>query len=152
MRNKTYIEENEKKYGKRIKQLRHIINDLEYLPTGNGYRGFIIDMSSALVNGRKITPKMESSITKIVISYTNWLNKTKDPKFLENKITLLNKITMVRNMLDLAPYTDWFKDEKNVFLDSVYEQATDRGSLSPKQKLALNKMYKQYKKKVENKA
>ncbi|MBC8428294.1 hypothetical protein H8D04_00280 [bacterium] len=150
MRNKKYIEENEKKYGKRIKQLKHIINDLEYLPTGNSYHEFIVDMYLALVHGRKITPKMESSITKIVKVYTKWLNKTKDPKFLENKNILLNKITMVRNMLEQAPYTSNFKYEKEMFIDSLYSQASNRGSLSPKQKLALNKMYKQYKKKVEN--
>ena len=107
-------------------------------------------MYGALVSGRKISLKMESSITKIVKSYSEWLKKNKDPKFLENKTTLLNKITMVRNMLEQAPYTSNFKYEKGIFLDSVYDQVMNRGTLSPKQKLALNKMYKQYKKKVEN--
>ena len=60
------IEENKAKYGKRIKQLKVIINDLNYLSTGNKYREFIIDMSSALVHGRKITPKMLDSINNIV--------------------------------------------------------------------------------------
>ena len=59
------IKENKKLFGRRIEQLKVIINDLNYLSTENTYREFIIDMSSALVHGRKITPKMESSITKI---------------------------------------------------------------------------------------
>ena len=93
---------------------------------------------------------MESSITKIVKSYKTWLNTINDTSYLENKTILLNKITMVRTMLERAPYTSNFKYEKEIFIDSLYNQARNRGSLSPKQKSALNKMYKQYKKKVEN--
>ena len=69
------IAENKSMYGKRIKQLKVIINDLNYLSTGNTYREFIIDMSSALVHGRKITPKMELAITNIVKKYTEHLKK-----------------------------------------------------------------------------
>jgi hypothetical protein len=37
------------------------------------------------------------------------------------------------------------------FLDSIEKQIRDRGTLSPKQKLALNKMYKRFRKKSEKK-
>lgn len=149
MGNKRYIEENEKMFGKKIKQLDHIIKDHDYLPTGNEYRGFIIDMHLALIGGRKITTKMESAINNIIKRYKEHLKKIKDPNFLKGKEELLGKIMLVKNMLDRAPYNSVFKKEKSYFLDSVYKQAKQRGTLSPKQKLTLNKMYKQYKKKVE---
>ena len=60
-------------YGRRIEQLDHILTDNNYLTDGS-YREFIVSMYKALVTGRKITPKMESAITKIVKSYAKTLN------------------------------------------------------------------------------
>ena len=60
------IKENKKLFGRRIEQLKVIINDLNYLSTGNTYREFIIDMSSALVHGRKITPKWNWQLLKLL--------------------------------------------------------------------------------------
>ncbi|MBT4208827.1 hypothetical protein HOE22_10900 [Candidatus Woesearchaeota archaeon] len=150
MRNKQYIEKNRTEFNHRIKQLKHILDDVNYLHQDSTYREFIGSMYHAINTGRKITSLMESSITKIVKSYKTWLNTINDTSYLENKTILLNKITMVRTMLERAPYTSNFKYEKEIFIDSLYNQARNRGSLSPKQKSALNKMYKQYKKKVEN--
>jgi len=67
------IKVNKSMYGKRIKQLDHILMDSSFLTDG-GYRDFIVSMYKALVTGRKITPKMESAITKIVKSYAKTLN------------------------------------------------------------------------------
>ena len=62
------IKENKEKFAKRIQQLDHIVKDLNYIPkdSTNGYHEFIQNMYSALVGGRKITRKMESSIAKII--------------------------------------------------------------------------------------
>ena len=147
------VGENKTKYGKRIKQLKVIINDLNYLSTGNTYREFIIDMSSALVHGRKITPKMESAITKIVIAYTKYLKELKDPdlkKERENFIEdSLYKVSLITKLLIDAEYTPSYQANSKWFLNSISKQVKKRGSLSLKQKKALNKMYKQFKKRSE---
>ena len=61
------VKENQKLFGRRIEQLDHILKDNTFLVDG-GYREFIVSMYKALTSGRKITPKMESAITKIVKS------------------------------------------------------------------------------------
>ena len=50
---------------------KNIVKDLNYIPkdSANGYHEFIQNMHSALVGGRKITRKMESSIAKIITTY-----------------------------------------------------------------------------------
>ena len=143
------IKENKKLFGRRIEQLKVIINDLNYLPTGNTYREFIIDMSSALVHGRKITPKMELAITKIVKTYAKTLN----PEYRKNKLdyteNTVSKIHMIKRRLDECNYTTSYKVEKLWFLESIERQVYTRGSLSVKQRQVLNKMYKQFIKKIE---
>ena len=143
------IKENKKLFGRRIEQLKVIINDLNYLSTGNTYREFIIDMSSALVHGRKITPKMESAITKIVKTYAKTLN----PEYRKNKLDYIentvSKIHMIKRRLDECNYTTGYKKEKLYFLDSIEKQVHTRGSLSVKQRKVLNKMYTQFTKKIE---
>ena len=143
------IKENKKLFGRRIEQLKVIINDLNYLSTGNTYREFIIDMSSALVHGRKITPKMESAITKIVKTYAKTLN----PEYRKNKLdyteNTISKIHMIKRKLDECNYTKGYTNEKLWFLESVEKQVYSRGSLSIKQRKALNGMFKQFEKRIE---
>ena len=143
------IKENKKLFGRRIEQLKVIINDLNYLSTGNTYREFIIDMSSALVHGRKITPKMESAITKIVKAYAKTLN----PEYRKNKLdyteNTISKIHMIKRKLDECNYTKGYTNEKLWFLESVEKQVYSRGSLSIKQRKALNGMFKQFEKRIE---
>ena len=143
------IKENKKLFGRRIEQLKVIINDLNYLSTGNTYREFIIDMSSALVHGRKITPKMELAITKIVKAYAKTLN----PEYKKNKLdyteNTVSKIHMIKRKLDECNYTKGYTNEKLWFLESVEKQVYSRGSLSIKQRKALNGMFKQFEKRIE---
>ena len=143
------IEENKKLFGRRIEQLKVIINDLNYLPTGNTYREFIIDMSSALVHGRKITPKMESSITKIVKTYAKTLNSEYKKDTLDYTENTVAKLSMIKRKLNECNYTLGYKNEKLYFLESIEKQVYVRGSLSIKQRKALNKMYSQFTKKIE---
>ena len=87
------IELNKKMFGRRIKQLDHILKDNTFLTDGS-YREFVVSMYKALVTGRKITPKMESAITKIVHSYTKTLNpeyKKKKLDYTENLIKEISK-------------------------------------------------------------
>jgi hypothetical protein len=146
------IEENKAKYGKRIKQLKVIINDLNYLSTGNTYREFIIDMSSALVHGRKITPKMELAITKIVKRYSTRLRLENDIDYQRKKSNFIEeslaKIGMVKRLLKRAKYTRGYTDRSMYFLNSVEDYLKKDGKLSVKQRKALNSMYKRFEKRV----
>ena len=148
------VKENQKLFGRRIEQLDHILKDNTFLVDG-GYREFIVSMYKALTSGRKITPKMESSITKIVKSYSKTMNpeyRKERSDWTENTISKLN---MIKRRLDECNYTRNYTNDKLYFLESIEKQVYRRGSLSVKQRKALNKMYLQFEKKMkksENKA
>ena len=145
------IKRNEVLFGKRIKQLKHIIADDSYIPKGStdSYHEFIFSMWQALVTGRKITPKMESAITKIVKAYTKTLNS----EYKKNKLDYIEnttaKLNMIKRKLDECNYTTGYKNEKLYFLESIEKQVYSRGSLSIKQRKALNGMYTQFTKKLK---
>ena len=145
------IEENKVKYGKRIKQLSAIIKDESYIPEGstNGYHEFIFSMYKALIHGRKITPKMESSITKIVKSYAKTLNPEYRKEKLDYTENTIAKLNMIKRRLDECNYTRSYTSEKLYFLDSIERQVYSRGKLSSKQRKALNKMNTQFTKRIE---
>ncbi len=146
------IEQNKKMFSRRIEQLDHILMDNTYL-TDAGYRDFIGSMYQALVTGRKITPKMESAITKIVKSYAKQLKENNDPKLRKQKLDYIEntiaKLNMIKRRLDECNYTTGYKNEKLYFLESIEKQVHSRGSLSKKQREALNGMYTQFMKKIE---
>ena len=146
------IERNKKVFGRRIEQLDHILMDNTYL-TDAGYRDFIGAMYKALVTGRKITPKMESAITKIVKSYAKQLKENNDPKLRKRKLDYIEntiaKLNMIKRKLDECNYTTGYKNEKLYFLESIEKQVYSRGSLSVKQRKVLNGMYTQFMKKIE---
>ena len=145
------IDKNKELFGRRIEQLKVIVEDESYIPKGssNGYHDFVKSMYGALISGRKITPKMESSITKIVKSYSKTLN----PEYRKNKLdyteNTISKLKMIKRRLDECNYTRSYTADKLYFLDSIERQVYSRGSLSIKQRKALNKMYLQFEKKLE---
>ena len=145
------IDKNKELFGRRIKQLQVIIEDESYIPKGssNGYHDFVKSMYGALISGRKITPKMESSITKIVKSYSKTLN----PEYRKNKLdyteNTIAKLKMIKRRLDECNYTRSYTNDKLYFLESIERQVYSRGSLSIKQRKALNKMYIQFEKKLK---
>ena len=145
------IKRNEVLFGKRIKQLKHIIEDESFIPDGstNSYHEFILSMYKALITGRKITSKMELAITKIVKSYAKTLNPENRKKKLDYIENTVSKIHMIKRRLDECNYTTGYKNSSLYFLDSIEKQVYDRGSLSIKQRKALNKMYTQFTKKIE---
>ena len=142
------IELNKKKFGRRIEQLDHILMDNTFLTDGS-YREFVVSMYKALTSGRKITPKMESAITKIVKSYAKTLNpeyRKERSDWTENTIAKLN---MIKRRLDECHYTRSYTADKLWFLESIEKQVYSRGSLSSKQRKALNKMFLQFEKKLK---
>ena len=146
---------NKNLFGRRIEQLKVIVEDEKYIPKGsaNGYHDFIISMYGALISGRKITLKMESSITKIVKSYAKQLKENNDPKLRKQKLdyteNTVSKIHMIKRRLDECNYTRSYTNEKLYFLESIEGQVYSRGKLSIKQRKALNKMFKQFEKKLK---
>jgi hypothetical protein len=149
------IEENKKLFGRRIRQLSHILEDELFIPDGstNGYHEFILSMYKALIQGRKITPKMESAITKIVKVYANNLAKENDPVYQRDKLdyteNVIAKLNMIKRRLDECNYTTGYKNSSLYFLDSIEKQVHSRGSLSIKQRKTLNKMYIKFEKRIE---
>ena len=142
------VKENQKLFGRRIEQLDHILKDNTFLVDG-GYREFIVSMYKALVSGRRITPKMESAITKIVKSYSKTLNpeyRKEKLDYIENTIAKLN---MIKRRLDDCNYTRSYTADKLWFLESIEKQVYSRGKLSSKQRKALNKMFLQFEKKLK---
>ena len=142
------IEHNKKMYGRRIEQLDHILMDSSFLTDGS-YREFVVSMYKALVSGRKITPKMESAITKIVKSYAKNLNPEYRKERLDWTENTISKLNMIKRRLDECNYTRSYTADKLWFLESIEKQVYSRGSLSIKQRKALNKMYIQFEKKLK---
>ena len=144
------IERNKKLFGRRIEQLKVIIEDESFIPNGstNSYHEFIFSMYRALIQGRKITPKMESAITKIVKSYSKTLNPEYRKQKLDYTENTIAKLNMIKRRLDECNYTRNYTSEKLYFLNSIERQVYSRGKLSPKQRKAQNKMYTQFTKKI----
>jgi arginine decarboxylase-like protein len=146
---------NKNLFGRRIEQLKVIVEDEKYIPkeNTNSYHEFIFSMYVALIGGRKITSKMELAITNIVKSYSNHLNEERDPKLRKQKLdyteNTISKLSMIKRRLDECNYTRSYTADKLYFLDSIEKQVYSRGSLSIKQRKALNGMYNQFTKRIE---
>ena len=142
------VERNKKRYGRRIQQLDHILKDNTYLTNG-GYREFISSMYKALVSGRRITPKMESAITKVVKTYAKHINPKHQKKKVEYIEKTLLKIDKIRSLLFECKFSPDYSYGKEMFLDSIETQVRQRASLSQKQRMTLNKFYTQFTKRLE---
>ena len=147
------VKRNKKMFGRRIEQLKVITNDESYIPKGstNGYHEFIHSMYRALVSGRRITPKMESAITKIVKSYAKHINPKHQKTRVEYIETTLEKINKIRSLLFECKFSPDYSYGKEMFLDSIETQVRQRASLSQKQRMTLNKFHKQFTNRLEKK-
>ncbi len=138
------IEHNKKMYGRRIKQLDHILMDSSFLTDGS-YREFISSMYKALVSGRKITPKMENAIDNII--------KRNSPEEMAKRDEWVEKVVpkmiMVREMISDTNWTKGYRGNAHSFINSIIEQAKSRKTLSKKQMEAVNKLYLKVKKNIE---
>ena len=140
-----------KKYKSEIKKYNqdHYQNEIEALKKIIGTPlsdKFTMDMYIALVNGRKITPKMLQAIRKIILRNS--------PDF-RSKINieanrLIPKLNQIRHTLSKCGYTEHYVSSSEYFLDSVEKQVLRRGTLTLNQRKALNKMYKRFKKRIEH--
>ena len=144
----TQVKRNKKMYGRRIQQLDHILKDNTFLTDGS-YREFIVSMYKALVSGRRITPKMESAITKVVKNYAKHINPEHQKNRVEYIEKSLVKIDKIRSLLFECKFSPDYSYGKEMFLDSIENQVRQRASLSQKQRMTLNKFYTQFTKRLE---
>ena len=131
---------NKKTYNKEYKELKFLVETKRA-------DEFTISMYVAILSGRRITDKMLSVIHKIMKRNTP---EEREKKRLETQ-RLLFKTNLVKDALYKCNYDSLYEARSEDFLGSIVSQIRDRGSLSPKQKLALNKMYKRFNKKIEKK-
>jgi hypothetical protein len=139
-----WIVNNEKLYSKEIKELLFIIKTSEKNKFKTRAHEFILSMYNALVGGRKITPKMEESIERIIKSNSpehrrkreSWLN------------TVLPKMNGIKELINSTTWTKSYKAGAIEFIDSLIRQANSSLRLSENQMLAANKMYIKAKKRL----
>jgi|TARA_B100000085_G_scaffold266316_1_gene274878 hypothetical protein len=101
---------------------------------------------------RKITPKMEISMDKIINKYIEWQkseNKLDKYEKLERIRDGQYKLNIIRTLLSGCGYQPMYIVRSEEFLDSVEKQLRFNGMLSVKQRKALNQMYKRFKTRCE---
>ena len=133
------------------RQLNHILNDHRYYQP-DSVREFTISMYTAF-GKRKITPKMEISMDKIIQKYVDWQkseNKLDKYKKLENIEDGTYKLNLIRTLLSGCGYQPGYVGRSIEFLNSIEKQLRFNGMLSKKQKMALNQMYKRFKTRCES--
>ena len=133
-------------YAKRKDQLDHILKDESYWVNDNGYKSFVADMYVKVKNGYTLSSKQETAITNAVKTYAKFFFKKNDPG---HRNELVQKVRMVQKLLYECNYERSYEYGAEDFLNSVEKQVKNRGTLSIKQKQALNKMYKRFKKRSE---
>ena len=134
---KKWIEENKKKFENEIVELTRIVS--------HSNDEFTYSMLTAIITGRKITPKMETAIQNII--------KRESPDYRNKRLEWLNqtlpKISMVRDMVENTTWTSGYKGNTLYFIDSLISQAKKRLKLSEKQMKSLNKLYEKTKNRLE---
>ena len=138
-----WIERNKEQFGVQIIELKKII-EKQVLDSGSSDE-FASDMYVALVSGRKITPKMEAAIDRIIKAYSpdeilkreEWVNK------------VVPKLLMVENLIDETSWTEDYKVNTKRFISSLVKQAKSRKTLSKKQMDSAASIYLRTKKNVE---
>jgi|TARA_Y100000296_G_scaffold81538_1_gene108868 hypothetical protein len=136
-------------YVKRKQQLDHILKDESYWVNDNGYKSFVADMHNKVSKGYSLSEKQETAITNAVKAYAKFFFKKNDPDNEKKTKELIQKIRMVQKLLYECNYERSYEYGAEDFLNSVEKQVKNRGTLSIKQKQALNKMYKRFKKRIE---
>ena len=133
------------------RRLNHILNDHEYYMNA-GNREFTISMYKAF-GKRKITKKMEIAMDNIILRYQKWLkneNRLSRVEQLEKIEDGKYKINLIRTLMAGCGYQPMYIGRSEEFLGSVEAQLVRNGSLSVKQRKALNQMYKRFKKRCES--
>ena len=138
-----WVEHNKKEYGVQIIALKEIIN--KQVEGCGKSDEFTSDMLVALVSGRKITPKMEDAINKI-IKRNSPEEQFKRDEWVEKVVP---KLMMVNEMISNTNWKEGYKADTYRFMNSLIEQAKSRKSLTTKQMEAASKIYARVKKNID---
>ena len=138
-----WVEKNEKEFGVQIQELQKIIES-QVLATGNSDQ-FTSDMLVALKTGRKITPKMEAAIDKIIkvnspdemLKRQEWVDR------------VVPKLMMVSNLISDTNWDEGYKAGTHRFMNSLIKQAKTRKTLSKKQMESASSIYARIKKNIK---
>lgn len=138
-----WVEHNKKEFGVQIQELQKIIES-QVLAIGNSDQ-FTSDMLVALKTGRKITPKMEAAIDKIIrvnspdemLKREEWVDR------------VVPKLMMVSNLITDTSWNEDYKANTHRFMNSLIEQAKSRKTLSKKQMDSASSIYARVKKNIE---
>ncbi len=138
-----WVEHNKKEFGVQIQELQKIIES-QVLATGNSDQ-FTSDMLVALKTGRKITPKMEAAIDKIIrvnspdemLKREEWVDR------------VVPKLMMVSNLISDTSWDEGYKGNTHRFMNSLIKQAKSRKTLSKKQMESASSIYARVKKNIE---
>jgi len=138
-----WVEHNKKEFGVQIQELQKIIES-QVIATGNSDQ-FTSDMLVALKTGRKITPKMEAAIDKIIrvnspdemLKREEWVDR------------VVPKLMMVSNLISDTSWDEGYKGNTHRFMNSLIKQAKSRKTLSKKQMESASSIYARVKKNIE---
>ena len=138
-----WVEKNEKEFGVQIIELQKII-ERQVLATGNSDQ-FTSDMLVALKTGRRITPKMEAAINRII--------KANSPEELFKREEWVSKVVpklmMAGGQISTTDWTDGYIAETHRFFNSLIEQDKSRKTLSKKQMDTASRIYARIKKNIK---
>ena len=136
---------------KRKDQLHHILNDNDYWSDDTGFKSFLQDQYNNLERGWTLSDKQEAAVTKAVKRYAVYFFKKNDPEYRQKIDDKVNRIKMIRQLLQKCDYQESYVWRSEEFLNSVEYQVKKFGKLSEKQVKALNGMYKRFQKKSQSK-
>ena len=136
---------------KRKDQLKHILNDDGYWKKDSGFKEFLQDQYRLLEKGYTLTDKQEAAVTKAVKRYAVYFFKKNDPEYRQKIDNKVNRIKMIRQLLQKCDYQESYVWRSEEFLNSVEYQVKRFGKLSEKQVKALNGMYKRFQRKSQSK-
>ena len=136
-------------YVKRKQQLDHILKDKSYWVNDNGYKSFVADMHNKLSKGYSLSEKQEYAINNAVSRYAKYFFSKNDPDNKKKTDELIQKVRRVQKLLYECNFERSYEANAEDFLNSVETQVKSRGTLSAKQKQALNKMYMRFKKRLK---
>lgn len=142
---------NKEKFRKEILGLRRLLSDTSYCSSQEGsYVSFLNDMHMALVGDRRITRKMIQAVQNANRHY----DFAKDPKNVEKRRNILQKLIKLRSMVKHCQYTTDYRDDRKTLIQSFIDQVRRKGTLTKGQFVYANNLYKQFRKriaKVQNK-
>tara|TARA_Y100000592_G_scaffold2227_1_gene3456 strand:+ start:156 stop:599 length:444 start_codon:yes stop_codon:yes gene_type:complete len=136
---------NKEKFRKEILGLRRLLSDTSYCSRLEGsYVGFLNDMHMALLSNRRITAKMVQSIQNANRHY----DFARDPKNVEKRRNILVKLVRLRSMVKHCQYTSDYRDDRKTLIQSFIDQVRRKGTLTKKQFVYANNLYKQFTKRI----